>query len=700
MVENYLEKVYSGFLGMNVGIRIGAPVEPTIWTYERIKNTYGDITDYVKNYKNFAADDDVNGPYYFLRALYDKEENNDVTAMDVANAWLNYARENVGMFWWGGFGVSTEHTAYLNLKNGIPAPKSGSIEQNGKIMAEQIGGQIFIDTWGLITPNNPQKAADLGAMAASVSHDGEGVLGAKFFCACISHAFVSDDIKDIINVGLSVLPEDSLYRKVSNAVLDFYQKNPNDFRACRDMLEAEWGYDKYKGVCHIIPNAGVCVLSMIYGNGDFNRTVEIATMCGWDTDCNAGNVGTVLGVMCGVEGIGSNYLKPMNDSVILSGVSGYLNILDIPSYAKELAILGYKTNGLTPPKSLIDSFKEDAILFDFELPNSTHNFRISDEFLGKLSHSTEKAFDGKGALKIQFDRLIRGDNFKVFYKPFYTREEFSDERYSPVFSGKVYSGQICSMEVLQEQWNGNENMSVAPYIRLANSNKEVKLGYIKLTEGEWQHIEFEIPDTDGQIIDEIGLVVEGTAIVKYKNLGMLYLDNFEIKGKSSYSIDINKQVVNFKNVTPFSATGGAWTVEDDGLLCMTLENECNYTGNYFSKDYVLETTITPLNGLGHMINLRSKGIMQGYMLGFDTDNTVAIYKSDFGYTKLTENKFVWDYNVEYKVKAVCKGNLIEFYINDQIVLEVNDDTYTYGMYGFTRFGMGRTLFGNINLSEI
>ena len=35
MVKDYLEKVYSGFLGMNVGIRLGAPVEPTIWTYQR-----------------------------------------------------------------------------------------------------------------------------------------------------------------------------------------------------------------------------------------------------------------------------------------------------------------------------------------------------------------------------------------------------------------------------------------------------------------------------------------------------------------------------------------------------------------------------------------------------------------------------------------------------------------------------------------
>lgn len=54
MVNNYTEKVYAGFLGMNIGIRLGAPVEPTIWTYDRIQKTYGEIHNYVKEYKNFA----------------------------------------------------------------------------------------------------------------------------------------------------------------------------------------------------------------------------------------------------------------------------------------------------------------------------------------------------------------------------------------------------------------------------------------------------------------------------------------------------------------------------------------------------------------------------------------------------------------------------------------------------------------------
>ena len=60
-MKDMLERIYAGFLGMNIGIRLGAPVEPAAWDFERIAKYYGDIRGYVKNYKNFAADDDVIG---------------------------------------------------------------------------------------------------------------------------------------------------------------------------------------------------------------------------------------------------------------------------------------------------------------------------------------------------------------------------------------------------------------------------------------------------------------------------------------------------------------------------------------------------------------------------------------------------------------------------------------------------------------
>lgn len=694
MQKDYLERVYAGFLGMNIGIRLGAPVEPTIWTYERIRDTYGDITDYVKEYKNFAADDDVNGPVYFFRALRDDAADRELKPQDVANAWLNYAREGVGMFWWGGYGVSTEHTAYLNLKNGIPAPQSGSIRQNGKILAEQIGGQIFIDTWGLCWPGNPKMAAKFGEAAASVSHDGEGIYGARFFCACIAEAFVSDDIEQIIETGLRYIPDSSAYGAVVRGVREFFHQYPDDFRLCHEYLVKNWGYDKYKGTCHIIPNAGVCALAMFYGKGDFARTVEIATMCGWDTDCNAGNVGTVLGVMCGINKIPEHYRKPINDGIVLSGISGYLNILDIPSYAKEIAAWGYKLSGEEAPEIVKESIRDGEIHFDFELPGSTHNIRLSDPFFCRAEHSEEQAYKGTGSLKILVDRMVRGDQCKVYYKPFYKRDAFSDERYSPVFAPTVYSGQTVSMELYLDQWNGWERPGAAPYIRTAADKKEHLQGYVQLKQGEWTEVSFQIPDTKGDLIDEVGIVIEGYSPSKTKTLGAIYLDEFSVRGNSRYSIAIEKQRKEFGAVTPFSMNHGAWEIEDGKLSCMRCGEAFAYSGNYYEKNYCVKTTVEPVNGESHLLAVRALGAMRGYGAGFSEMGKAAIYKNDFGYKKIAETDFPWEIGTVYEMKVKVQEKELILFIDGKEVLRAEDDQYSHGMYGCGSLTMGRTRFGD------
>lgn len=700
MLENYLEKVYSGIIGMNIGIRLGAPIEPAVWTYERIRDTYGDITDYVKDYKNFAADDDANGPVYFLRALRDDAQGRELLPEDVARAWLNYAREGVGMFWWGGYGISTEHTAYLNLKNGVPAPESGSIQQNGKILAEQIGGQIFIDTWGLCHPGNPEKAARYGEMAASVSHDGEGINGARFMCACIAEAFKSDDILHIIKTGLAQIPGDSVYTAVAKAVMDFYEVEPDDFRVCREFLEKNWGYDKFGGACHIIPNAGVCVLAMLYGKGDFARTVEIAAMCGWDTDCNAGNVGTILGVMCGPEKLPGRYRKPINDGIVLSGISGYLNILDLPSFAKEAAALGYRLAGEKLPEKLRESICEGNIYFDFELPGSTHNMRSSDPYCCRLEHSEERSCRGKGALKVLIDRLEKGGQCRLFYKPFYCREDFSDERYSPVFSPTVYSGQRVSMQVYLEQWGGLEAPGAAPYIRTM-SDKEVHLqGFIQLRQDDWMEIAFVIPDTKGDLIDEVGIVLEGYSPAKAKTYGVLYLDEFLIAGDAQYTISMEKQKKEFGTVTPFSTDHGAWEITDGKLSLMRCKEAFAYAGNYYAKNYRIHTTIEPLNGEEHLLLVRAQGAMRGYALGLSKRGKVAVYKNDFAFIRLAETDFDWEIGEVYEMDAEVFGERITLFINGKKLLEVRDKKFAYGMYGCGSLAMGRTLFGDFEIATM
>ncbi len=146
---DYVERVYAGVLGKLIGVYLGRPVEG--WTYDRITAAYGEVDRYIHESRGMplvVTDDDVSGTFTFLRALPDHGNDPDVTPEQIGNTWLNYLIERRTILWWGGIGNSTEHTAYLRLKSGIPAPASGSIALNGKTVAEQIGSQIFIDGLG------------------------------------------------------------------------------------------------------------------------------------------------------------------------------------------------------------------------------------------------------------------------------------------------------------------------------------------------------------------------------------------------------------------------------------------------------------------------------------------------------------------------------------------------------------------------
>ena len=174
----------------------------------------GEIWYYVHEKRGvplIVTDDDISGTFTFLRALPDYGNCAATsTPAQIGQTWLNYLIENRTILWWGGMGNSTEHTAYLRLKSGIPAPHSGVIAANGKVVAEQIGAQIFIDGWAMVAPGDPEQAADLARRAASVSHDGEAIYGAQVLAAMEAQAFVEPDTNRLIDTAVSFIPKDSI----------------------------------------------------------------------------------------------------------------------------------------------------------------------------------------------------------------------------------------------------------------------------------------------------------------------------------------------------------------------------------------------------------------------------------------------------------------------------------------------------------
>ncbi|MBO4216991.1 MAG: ADP-ribosylglycohydrolase family protein, partial [Clostridia bacterium] len=522
MTKEVIERIYSGWLGKVIGVRLGSPTEG-MW-YNRIKETYGEITDYVADYDLYAADDDTNGPMFFLRGLSDGGNGRNMTARDVGNALLNYAPYEHGFFWWGGYGISTEHTAYLNLRAGVPAGRSGSAELNGTTVAEQIGGQIFIDTWGLVAPGDPDLAVRLAEKAASVTHGGNGVYGGIFVAACVSCAFAEKDVKKLIEKGLSYIPADCEYARVVKAVMNYHGEHPDDWRGCYTFVRDNFGYDKYPGNCHIIPNAAVVVLSLLYGEGDFSRSVCISNMCGWDTDCNAGNVGAIAGVVAGLDGIDEKWIKPINDLMISSSTVGSLNISDLPSNALYIARLAAELQGEKLPSPYRETAEKAPDSCHFEFPRSTHAINVLRRKRGEelsfakkrytegekkpkpgytLENTGKTARSGGRSLRIKVTSPHEGEEIYVFKRTYYHPSDFTDSRYDPSFSPTVYPGQTVAASAYLPAGAQSADATLFYF-----DERHGKAGYgekVTLSPGEWKDLTLKIPRIKAGLITAVGL---------------------------------------------------------------------------------------------------------------------------------------------------------------------------------------------------
>ena len=672
MREEYIEKIYAGWLGKIIGIRLGAPIEG--WTYEKIKNIYGELTGYPIDYKRFAADDDSNGPLFFLKALEDGKHGADLCAQDVGNALLNYAPFEHGFFWWGGYGISTEHTAYLNLRNGIPAPRSGSIEQNGATMAEQIGGQIFIDTWGLVTPGNP----DL---------------------VCISYAFLEKDIKKIIEKGLSYIPSDCEYTRVVRAVMNFYDVHKEDgWRNCFQYIYENFGYDKYPGNCHIIPNIAVMILSLLYGEGDFLNTLNICNMCGWDTDCNVGNVGTIIGVRNGLENMDYEKLrKPINDFLACSSVLGSLNVMDIPFGALYISKMAYELAGESMPEPWKTLAEERIDSCHFEFPGSTHAIEMRAEGLDKrarkereyvIQNTRETAHSGNGSLKFLAKPMEPGENLYVFKRTYLRPEDFDDSRYDPSFSPLIYPGQTVHGSVFLPKYMPDTWVSL--YVKEGHTGIISEGEKIKPEKNVWTELIYPIPEMEGGMIEEIGFCfhIGGKHTQVFDFSGCI--DDLYVTGTPAYSIEFAKENEEIwtgihREISQFTKLKGLTYLDGDKLHLSCGDFGAVYTGRHDWKDYQAEFTIVPVTGEYHYVNVRVQGAIRSYGIGLLPEGKVGILKNNNGWEILEVTDFSWNPGEEYKIRVKIEENEISAVFNDQkrITYIDEENPYLEGGIGLT-----------------
>jgi ADP-ribosylglycohydrolase len=673
---DYEERVYAGVLGKIIGVYLGRPFEG--WSYERIMERLGEVYYYVHDRLSaplIVTDDDISGTFTFLRALPDYGNRRDLSPRAIGQTWLNYIIENRTILWWGGMGNSTEHTAYMRLKRGVPAPESGAIATNGRTVAEQIGAQIFIDGWAMVAPGDPELAADLARRAASVSHDGEAVYGAQVIAAMEAQAFVERDLDRLLDTAAGLIPRDStIHRLISD--LREWRAGDNDWRRTRERVVERYGYDKFIGNCHMVPNHAVIILALLYGDDDFQRSLMIANTAGWDTDCNSGNVGCLMGIKNGLAGIeaGPDWRGPVADRMFLPTADGGRAITDAASETYRVTAIGRALAGqpAAAPKN--------GARFHFSLPGSVQGFQPeeSPECRGTASVANVSGnrvgapLSGAPALAIRYHGLTVGRRARVATATFTPPEALRMRGYTLVASPTLYPGQRLRARVVADGENAGP-VTAGLHVRAYNAGEtlDVRRGPARsLAPGEAALLEWSVPPADGMPIAEVGVEISSETRAD----GTLYLDWLTWDGTPEVALgrpEAGGEVwqrawVNAADHAHFGSAARPYRLMQDEGAGLLIQGEREW------RDYEVSAAVTPALALSAGIATCVQGQKRYYALLLCRGGKARLVKALDGVSTLAEAEFPWELDRPYTLTLRTNGGRLEGRIDGGPTLAAED----------------------------
>jgi hypothetical protein len=295
------------------------------------------IMDSEKEHPSFGApdNDDIYINLLFLYSL--RKYGIDVDPVTVAHEWDRKIRK----VW------HANDAGLQNIRKGILPPDSGNPRYN--LHADDIDFQIESDVFGMIAPGMPQVSSRYGQRMGHIMNYGDGVYGGMFISAMYTQAFFATNIREVVENGLKAIPARSLYAQLIRDVIQWHDENPNDWLKTWHLVQAKWGEvdhcpDGYKQPFNIDAklNGGYVVMGLLYGNGDWYKTMNYATRGGQDADCNPANAAGILGTLIGAHAIPAEYREPLHNTYWNKTLAGLPDSFEIDVLAEDTAQVGLK----------------------------------------------------------------------------------------------------------------------------------------------------------------------------------------------------------------------------------------------------------------------------------------------------------------------------------------------------------------------
>lgn len=308
--EVYRDKVLGCWTGKNIGGTLGAPMEG--------RREIFDVSFYTQDLNgNPAPNDDLDLQLVWLRAI----EDDGLYQIDerlLGEYWLRFITGP-----WNEYGICK-----FNMTNGLFPPLSGFC--NNDQWKNSNGAWIRSEIWACLFPGEPDEAAPFAWCDACVDHAGDGIYAEIFVTALEAAAFIESDIVKLIEIALARIPADCrIARSVNIAVAEFAAGH--DWKSARNRVvedSADLGWFQAPA------NVAFAVIGLLWGQGDFGKSICIAVNCGDDTDCTAATCGAVLGIILGRSGIPVEWIEPIGEGIKTVAVNSLY--LGVPETLDEL----------------------------------------------------------------------------------------------------------------------------------------------------------------------------------------------------------------------------------------------------------------------------------------------------------------------------------------------------------------------------
>ena len=311
-IDKLRDKIYACWLGKNIGGTIGGPYEGS----RELLNSSGFTTPPNQALPN----DDLDLQLLWLKAV----EDYGIGQLDerlLGEYWVSFITGQ-----WNEYGI-----AKLNLADGLISPLSGNYRNDWK---NSNGAWIRTEIWACMMPACPNCASRYAKMDAMVDHGaGEGTYAAIFVAAMQSAAFAENNIRTLIEIGLTKIPENCRTARAIKLAVKCYDGGET-WQSARNAILNEVK-DIGDGWFEAPGNVAYVIIGLLYGNGDFKNSVLTALNCGDDTDCTAATVGATLGILGGTAALPQDWVKHIGDGIITCALNCGLDYR-FPSSCTEL----------------------------------------------------------------------------------------------------------------------------------------------------------------------------------------------------------------------------------------------------------------------------------------------------------------------------------------------------------------------------